>query len=215
MTRRNWRTMLARQSLAIAAAVAALLAFGTGWSPTAQANEADVAAGFVRQLSEQAIVVIRADELSDAARTGELRQLFKSNFEIDLIGRFALGSHWQQATEAERDEYIQLFQDFIVVTYAPRLARYFGETMSVEGARLQGENFAIVDSRMGRGGSERIALEWHLRRNDAGWRVIDLVIDGVSMAVTQRSEFASVIRGHGGRVEGLLSAMRQRTARTP
>lgn len=213
MTCRNWRTLSARRSLAGAAAVAVVFALAIGWSPTARANEADVAAGFVRNLREQAIVVITANELSDAQRTGELRRLLISNFEVDLIGRFALGPHWKLATEAERDEYARLFQDFIVVTYASRLARYFGETMSIKGARLEGENFAIVDSRMGRDAIERIAIEWHLRRDDAGWRVVDLVIEGISMAVTQRSEFAAVIRTRGGRIESLLAAMRQRTAR--
>ena len=213
MTRWNWQNKFARLSPVVAAAVAAMLALGTAWSSTARANEADVVAGFVRELSEQAIAVISADELSDAERTGELRRLLTSSFEVDPIGRFVLGRHWRHATEAERAEYSQLFEDFIVATYASRLARFASETMTVEGARLERENSAVVDSIVARGGSERIALNWHLRRINGDWRVVDLVIEGISMAVTQRSEFASVIRGNGGRIDGLLSAMRQRTAR--
>ena len=139
--------------------------------------------------------------------------MLNANYEVDEIGRFALGAHWQQATEAERVEYIQLFQDFIVVTYASRFARYFGETLSVEGGRLVSENFAIVNSRVERGGFKDIVIVWHSRQNDADWRVVDLVIEGIGMATTQRSEFASVIRTRGGRVGDLLSAMRQHTAR--
>ncbi len=161
------RTFSRRQSLAVAT-VAAVLAFQMGGSFTARANDADQAANFVRQLSEQAIEIGRADGLSDGARADKLRQLLRSNFEVDLIGRFAMGWYWQQATEAERDEYIQLFEDFVVATHASRLAR-FGAGMSIEGARLEGEHFAIVDGRAARGDSHPVALEWHLRRSDAGW----------------------------------------------
>ena len=83
--------------------------------------------------------------------------------------------------------------------------------MTVEGARLDGDGSAIVDSVVERKGAGRIGLKWQLRRGENGWRVIDLVVEGVSMAVTQRSEFVAVIRGQGG-IEGLLAALRKRTA---
>ncbi len=83
----------------------------------------------------------------------------------------------------------------------------------IGGARLDADNAAVVDSQVVRGGSRPFGVEWHLRRNDGEWRVVDLVIEGISVAITQRSEFSSVINGHGGSIEGLLSALRQRTAR--
>lgn len=209
---RKLRTLLSWQAPVNAVAIVAVLAFAGASSTTARAAEVDEAAGFVHELGQQAIAVIAADQLSDAERSARLRQLFKSKFEVALIGRFVLGRYWGKATEGQREEYALLFEDFIVATYASRLARYTGESMTVEGARLDGENSAIVDSRLARSESEILTLRWHLQRDDAGWSVVDLVIEGISMAVTQRAEFASVIRGNGGGVEGLLSAMRQRTA---
>lgn len=59
---------------------------------------------------------------------------------------------------------------------------------------------------------EPIQVEWRLRREAGGWKIIDVVVEGISMAVTHRSEFSSVIGRHGGRIGGLLDVLRDKTA---
>ena len=116
MTRKDWATGLFGKSAIAAAGIAAMVAI----VPLAMADEADDAAKFVRELSENAIAVIAAADVTEAHRSDELRQLFRTNFEVDLISRFVLGRHWHNATEAERLEYMDLYADFIVTTYAAR-----------------------------------------------------------------------------------------------
>ncbi|MFQ6016672.1 MAG: ABC transporter substrate-binding protein, partial [Kiloniellaceae bacterium] len=107
-----------------------------------------------------------------------------------------------------------LFEALIVGTYARRLASYAGETLKVEGVLRQNEKMAAVSSRVIRPKGQPIPIYWRLRRGKDDWRIVDVVVEGVSMALTQRAEFNAVIKRNGGRIEGLLEKLRETTARS-
>ena len=178
-----------------------------GLTGTSQAEEAPAA--FLARFSEQAIAVLADKSLSDQARELELRGLFTSGFDVPLIGRYVLGRHWRRASPVERDEFLTLFEDFVVATYARRLGGYSGETLAIGATRSLGEDRADVESLLNRPSGAPIKVVWRLHRRDRDWRIVDITVEGVSMAVAQRSEFASVVARHNGRLNGLLQALRQ------
>ena len=100
----------------------------------------------------------------------------------------------------------------MVATYARRLGNYAGEQLVIEGGRALGDRGALVRSRIIRPQGEPLQVEWRVRRTAEGWKIIDVVLQGISMAVTHRSEFTAVIGGHGGRIDGLLKVLRDKTA---
>ncbi|MCH8998234.1 MAG: ABC transporter substrate-binding protein [Proteobacteria bacterium] len=196
----------------LAAVAAILLLAVAGPRPAAAAEPGDPAA-FVRHFTERAMAVLADESLAGAQRERAFRRLLTAGFDIKTVGRFVLGRYWRKATEAERAEYGRLFEDLIVATYARQLLSYAGETLKVEGVRQQDGKSALVASRLLRAEGEPIRLDWRLLRRGDTWRIVDVVVEGMSMALSQRSEFKAVIRGNGGHVEALLEKLREKTRR--
>ena len=176
------------------------------------ADEGQEAADFVRGFGDQAIAMLTDESLDREARTREFRRLLTAGFHMEAIGRFVLGRHWRRASATERAEFAQLFEDYLVASYGEKLSAYSGEQFVVQGGRPKGKSGAIVTSRIVPPEGAPLRIEWRLRRSAGTWRIIDVVVEGVSMAVTQRSEFSSVIASRGGKMDGLLEALRGKIA---
>jgi phospholipid transport system substrate-binding protein len=116
------------------------------------------------------------------------------------------------ATLEERKEYLNLFEQMLVATYVTRFERYSGETLKVQRTLVdERSGDAMVFSELKRrDGQSVVSIGWRLRSKGDSFKVVDVLVEGVSMGQTQRSEFASVIRRHGGEIEGLLNEMRER-----
>ena len=106
-------------------------------------------------------------------------------------------------------DYQALFTEFILQSYLRRMGGFSGETFTVAGARAAGKKDVLVRTQIDRAGGLLIKAEWRVRPKDGRYRIIDIMVDGVSMAVTQRSEFNAVVRQHG--MQGLLQILRART----
>jgi phospholipid transport system substrate-binding protein len=193
------------------AAVAAVLLLAAAGPRPAAAVEAGDPAAFVRHFGEQAIAVLADEGLAGDQREQAFRELLTTGFDVKTIGRFVLGRYWRKATEAERAEYGRLYEDLIVATYARQLSSYAGEGLKVAGVRQRDGKSALVASRFLRAEGEPVQLDWRLLRRGDTWRIVDVVVEGMSMALSQRSEFKAVIRGNGGRVEALLEKLREKT----
>lgn len=170
-----------------------------------------IAALFVERLSREAITVMSDPALRDSQRAAAFRGLLLRDFDVAAIGRIVLGRYWRRATPAQRAEYLRLFQKFIVTVYASRLGKYSGQTLQVTAARPGKRDIVVVKSLILVSGRAPIKIDWLVRSAGGAQRVIDVVVEGVSMAITQRSEFAAIIQNSGGKVEGLLAALRART----
>jgi len=176
------------------------------------AGDDEDAAQFVRSFGDQAIAMLSDPALGPEDREREFRRLLTDGFHLELIGRFVLGRHWRRASDEERAEFQRLFEDYVVASYAQQLANYAGEQLVIERGQVKGERGALVSSRITRPHGDPIQVEWRLRRAGESWKIIDVMVEGISMAVTHRSEFSSVIGSHGGRIDGLLEVLRGKTA---
>ena len=135
--------------------------------------------------------------------------MLDDSFDIKTIGRFALGRYWRQATSAQKKEYLRLFQDMIVNVYSRRFGDYNGEKFEVLSARGQGPSDVIVISQIIPKSGAAISIDWRVRKKSERLVVIDIIVEGVSMALTQRSDFAAVIQRGGGKVDVLLEHWRK------
>ena len=175
----------------------------------AQPATAEAAAVFIRDLSEKGTLILTDPGLNSMEKVHALRRLCAVSVEVDAIKRFVLGKYWRRANAEEKAEYRVLFEDYIIATYAGRINDYGGETLKLGTARLERPGLALVSSQVMRLEGPPVAVDWRLHHSKDGWRIIDIVIQGISLAITQRAEFSSVIRDSGGRVEGLLAKLRQ------
>ena len=179
-----------------------------GTAGTARAAVED-AVIFINQLGNQAIKTLRATDLTLDQRESRFRSLLNRGFDLDFIGRFVLGRYWRVATADQKSDYIALYGEYLLQTYSARLGGYTDESFSVIGARRANDKDIVVSTRLVRPSGMEIAADWRVRMFDGQYRIIDIMVEGISMAVTQRSEFAAVVQRDG--IEGLLAILRART----
>ncbi len=178
-------------------------------APAARAADEE-ATEFIQTLGDEFVAVLADKELPAERRIEEFRRLFIEGFDVKTISRFALGRYWRRASKSQRLEYSRLFSDYMVTTYSARLGQYSGEKIVVGETRNDGKRDSIVSSKIVRPKGKPVRLDWRLRRRDESYKIVDVVIEGVSMAITQRDAFASVIRRGGGKVESLLEELRSK-----
>lgn len=179
----------------------------------AQGASPDGAAQFVLTLAQQALSTLSQPGLSLENRETVFRDLLRQGFDLDFIGRFVAGRYYRQMTPDQQADYQRLFGDFVLKTYAGRLGGYSGEKFAVVAARPAGQQDVLVQSRIERPSGPPIGAEWRVRAFGGAFKIIDVTVEGVSMAVTQRAEFDSVLARGGP--ESLLAALRARTTKLP
>jgi phospholipid transport system substrate-binding protein len=162
---------------------------------------------FVNDLGTQAIQVL-GKNVAPAERLQRFRQLFASDFDIPGIGQFVLGRYWRAATPQEQQDFLKLLNEYLAQAYSARLAEYAGEPFRAIGAKPDGDE-TVVASEITRTDGNKIRIDWHLV-DRGGWKITDAYVAGVSMKVTQRDEFASVIQQGGGQVSYLIGRLRQK-----
>lgn len=193
---------------------AAFLAAAVLAAAPVRAGDANPAASaFMQELGAAAIEELTDPAVPQPEREVRFRRLLRERFDMAAISRFVLGRYWRSASDAQRAEFQGLFEDFIVTSYSARFAEYRGEAFKVVGSTGDGGTGIIVHSRIDMPSSEDIRVDWRLRSTGDGFAIVDIIVEGVSMAVTQRSEFASVIQSRGG-VDGLIEALRAKNAQS-
>jgi phospholipid transport system substrate-binding protein len=173
-------------------------------------NPADAVA-FMNQLWGRAVEVL-SKKADLAVREARFRELFHEDFDCPGIARFVLGGYWRAAREAEQREFVKLFEDYAAYVYTARLGDFAGETFKIRGSRIDGDGVIVSTDIMSPGAQTPLRIDWQLGYNNGGYKINDLIVEGISMMVTQRSEFASVVQRNGGQVGSVIAKMREKTA---
>lgn len=183
-----------------------------GFASSALADEALSPEGqFIQALGDKAVALLADKALTPEARNEKFREMLRSYFDLNTIGRFVIGRSWLAATPEQKKEYLDLFESLVVKTYSDRFALYTGEGFKVRTSLPEGQKDFIVNSEITHpDGSPATTVSWRVRKKDGTMGIIDVVVEGVSMSVTQRQEYSSVIQRNGGDIEALLTLMRQR-----
>ncbi|MEE8332254.1 MAG: ABC transporter substrate-binding protein [Alphaproteobacteria bacterium] len=189
--------------------IAGVMVIAANFSSPAAAEGPD---GFIRVMGQEAIDSLTSKELSRSERQDRFRAILQRSFDIRVIARFTLGRYWRRASKPQRKEYVQLFEDFIVQAYAARFEGYSGGGFEVGRMRSINDKERLVLTNILLDDGRKIPVHWRVRGIE-NYRVIDVVVEGVSMAITQRDEFSSIINQHGGKVDGLLVALRKKTGK--
>ena len=176
----------------------------------------DSANEFVAKLGARAFTLLNDDNISDEERVTNFRTLLNEGFDIPLIARYALGRYWRRASPQQKNEYIILFESFIVNSYAARLGEIGSEalsvTFSVTGAKTTESGDFIVSSTIDSPKQPPVKIDWRVRPSNAGLKIVDVILEGISMVITQRDEFSSVIQRSGGSLDVLIKRLRTVTA---
>jgi len=202
--------MPTRLTLLIAAAA---LALGLAQSP-ARALDASSPPSLVNSLVSDGLGIVAEAQASDGQRQDKFRALLDQGFDIPRISRFVLGRFWNGATDEQRQTFNKLFEDWVVQTYSSRFKSYQGQTIKVTGTSAESETTTLVSSQLvNPNGAPPAQIDWHVHKNpDGGYRIVDVSVDGVSMALTQRDENAAIADRNGGTIVALNNALQQKLA---
>ena len=176
----------------------------------AKADDAVEARNFIESLADKAIKTLAIKGISRTERSVRFRKLLTRNFDIKTIGRWVLGRFWRHASSAQKKEYLKLFENLIVGTYADRFERYAGEKLVIVKTLSQSDKDMVVYTKIARQTSDApLKVDWRVRRRGGNLAIVDIIVEGVSMGQTQRSEFASAIRRDGG-LDGFIAELKKR-----
>jgi phospholipid transport system substrate-binding protein len=163
-------------------------------SPYRPASAASAAESLIQELSTRAIGVLSDSGLNASQRRDELRPLFDQYLDLPFIARFVLGQQWRPLDDKTRSNYTTAFEHYVTTLYAKRLGSYSGETLNVVGSRSLNDRDTLVNTQMSRKNGPPVAIDWRVREEGSDGKVIDVVVEGVSMVISQREEFATYLQ---------------------
>ena len=171
------------------------------------------AAQAVLRMAQEAMAVLSDASLSEDQRAEKLRHMMARDIDIPPIARFVLGRYWRAATERQREAYVAAYSDYFLRTYAAKIGGGGAavDRFDVIKTQVHGTKDFLVHCVVARAGGKPFRLVWRLRQRDGRYRIIDMMVEGVSLVQTQRQEFVSFIRANGGSVDKLIAELRQRT----
>jgi phospholipid transport system substrate-binding protein len=166
---------------------------------------------FIENLGKEALISLTKSELTITERRELFRDIMRRYFAFEVIAKWVLGRYWNRSTDTEKLEYLKLFEKLMIITYADRFQSYSGEKLVVIKSETRGRNNILVHTFLERpNDQEPIAVIWRLRAIKNSYKIIDVMVAGLSMGITQQKEFSSVIRKNDNKVEGLLRELRKR-----
>ena len=179
------------------------------------ARAADEPAAFIQSLGDQAIQILQNKQLGQKEREAQFNRLFTEGFDVAEIGRFVLGRYWNVASPDQQQQYQKLFATYVVAVYANRFSQYSGEKFTVAGSQATPDGASVASQIIRPNGGPPINIVWKIAKQNGGFKIRDVVAENLSMTITQRAEFASVVeRGGGGAagIDALNNTLKQKIA---
>ncbi len=166
---------------------------------------------FVEKLGKEVVEKVSNTDISDIERYNNFKQLYLSSFDNYYISRFVLGRYWKTIDKGIQKKFVNSFNNYIVATYAPKFKGWEGTFKAVDS--LLENNYYNVKMDILNEDGPTLKMMWKMYLNkNKEFKILDVNIDGVSMLVTQRAEFLSVIKNHPNGVVGLIDAMNKKTS---
>jgi len=190
-----------------------MLGFAPVTSPAHAGAPGNSAEAFIQGLAERGVAMLENANYTEAQRETEFRNIVHDGFALEAIGRFVVGRHWRTMDKDQQAQYQKLFSEWLLMSYASRLGGYDGQKIEVAGSfELQNKHKdVVVRARiLHADGQPETAVDWRVRKFDGTYRIIDIIVEGISMATAQKAEFEAVIDKVG--VDGLLENLRSRLA---
>ena len=180
----------------------------------ARAQQMDItrATAFVDKAGQDLVNAINDQRLNQTQRRDKVASILRNAIDIEGTGRFILGRYVRQASPAELQDYLKLFDEIIIRNLSSRFGEYRGVKFSLGRSQQRTEEDALVSTLVERPNTPAFTLDWRVAEINGQPKVVDVIAEGTSLRLTTRSEYAAVIQRNGGRVASLLEAMRGQIA---
>jgi phospholipid transport system substrate-binding protein len=191
--------------------LATLLVGGAALSATtARADDAATARQFINKLLQELISVVNGAGGADQKRAA-LQQLIDGSVDVPGVARFCLGRFWNQASPPQRTEYVALFRKVLMTNVTGRVGEYSGVSFAMGNSQARDGGIA-VSTTVTRPRNAPNQVDWIVAMAGGQPKVIDVVAEGTSLRLTQRSDYASFLGQHNGDVAALIAAMKRQAS---
>lgn len=179
-------------------------------APAAQA-QASGAMALVKSVADQLLIIVNGPG-SVAEKRPRVRQVLSTSVDVDNIGRFCLGRFWNSASPEQQRAYLELYRSVLENNVSARLGEYVGVKITLLRAQTR-DDTEVVSSTVERPNSPPAHVDWIVAKPSGSLKIIDLIAEGTSMRLTQRSDYGAFLGRNGGNVQALIDAMRQQISR--
>jgi phospholipid transport system substrate-binding protein len=164
----------------------------------------------VRETVDRVIEILASEELSDAQRRQQIEEIAYQRFDFDTISRLVVARRWKGFTPEQREQFVEQFKLLLSSNYGSRITRYEQQKVAILGQRAEKNGDVTVMTRIEGGSADGIEVNYRLRKRDGPWMVIDVIIEGISLVSSYRSQFTEVLSRGGP--EELLKQLREKNA---
>jgi phospholipid transport system substrate-binding protein len=192
------------------AALSLVLLLASSAMEKAAAAPASDPVTYITGLGGQVLDLFKDKARADAERERKFRALANNAFDVPRIARFILGRYWTTASEAERQQFISVFDDYMLQVYWSYFNQYHAEGMTVLAQRDLGTSTRIASQIIRPDGQAPVKVDWTVAAQGDSYKIIDVSIEGVSQALAYRDEFASIITRNGGHISALTDELRRK-----
>ena len=189
-----------------------LLAVSLGLAAAVQAAEyaAPEARAAVQKTIDEVLTVLRADGLNTEQRLGRIEKIAYARFDMRTMSRLILARNWKRFSEKQQEEYVREFKRYLANNYGSRIERYEQEEVEILGERQEPRGDVTVRTRIVGGDFENATVDYRMRKRGGDWKVIDVIIEGISLVSNFRDQFKAVLARGGP--EHLLEQLREKNA---
>jgi len=203
MRRERWQRWTS-----ILVAVAGLSVAGAAFAAASE----DDARSFVQGTIDQVMQILHNGSMPLDQKKVQVEELAYERFDFELISRLVLARNWQKFSPQQKTDFIEAFKKHLSATYRDTLDSFKDETIAISSARAEKNGDVTVMTRV-KGATGDTTVDYRLRKGDAGWRGIDVIIEGVSLVQNFRSQAQEIVSAEGP--DGLIQKLRDKQIQSP
>jgi phospholipid transport system substrate-binding protein len=200
----------ARRRFGISLGVLLALASLAAAAQTAEPAKGPRPSQIIERTAEQVLAILNDPERTLEQRRAEIGEIAHARFDFRTMTRLVLGRNWKKLTPEQQGEFVRHFAGFLAVDYGTRVERYEQQSVSVLGERPEPRGDVTVKTKVTGGEFDGAIIDYRMRYRNEDWRIIDVVIEGISLVANFRDQFREVLAREGP--ESLLQKLRERSA---
>lgn len=173
--------------------------------------DVEKADSFVREVTNNGIEEIINANVSQKVKDERFEKLFNSALDLDFIGQFVLGRYWRTATPEQRKAFIKVYRELNIKTWSARFDEFKGKSFVFTGSTPStSKNQVFINSTVAMGEGEPAKVVWRVKQSGNNFKIVDIIIENVSLAITARNEYTAFIKNNGGNVDALIKDLQKK-----
>lgn len=195
-----------KKTLAVLAAL-----FMLGISGARAEIDATKAEQFIKDTTSEGVEQIINAKISQAEKDKRFHKLLSNALDLDFIGQFVLGRNWKTASAQQRDQFITTYRDLNILTWSKRFNEFEGKYFIFKGttpSTSKGQIFVNTVVPMDQG--EPAKVLWRVKEKNGSYKIVDIIIEGVSLAQASRSEYTAFIKNNPGGLDALIADLKDK-----